>query len=100
MTMLPNLLNSGKLGPRRPFAKSRPVHHFVPRLIEARIAQGLTTEKLAHRLGYSACSISLWERGLRVPTLFIMQDWAQSLGFEFSMISLSEKVERAERADG
>ncbi|MBI2096827.1 MAG: helix-turn-helix transcriptional regulator [Candidatus Sungbacteria bacterium] len=41
--------------------------HFPRAILSARLALGLTRRELASRAGVTARTISLWERGIRMP---------------------------------
>jgi DNA-binding transcriptional regulator YiaG len=51
-------------------------------LREARIAQGVSQEKLAQRLLICCQTLSRWERGYRRANFLGVCDWANALGYE------------------
>ena len=55
-----------------------------------RVAAGLTQEELAHRAGFDRTYLSDIERGIRNPTISLLQDIAMVVGVHVAMFLLEE----------
>lgn len=68
------------------------ITRIVHRLIMARIARGWPRRELADALGMSYETIRAYEIGRRIPPADRLEDWADVLGLELTLI---EKTEQA-----
>lgn len=57
----------------------------IRQLMDERIRQKESRERLATRIGYSHTSINEWESGKNVPRLASVIDWADAYGFELAL---------------
>lgn len=55
-------------------------------LVKARIARGLSRHRLAALLGYEDNTVMRWELGRASPTLVMVQNWADGLGYELLLV--------------
>ena len=60
-------------------------------LYEERVRQGLTQKALGKRAGFGSNLASKWETGRHGPTWFLMQCWAEVLGYRFVLTKIGEE---------
>lgn len=65
--------------------ESSTAHSVVRRLMEIRLAWGLTTHCMAEKIGCSATTVNHMESGRRDPGFKVLVRWAGALGFEISL---------------
>jgi ribosome-binding protein aMBF1 (putative translation factor) len=55
---------------------------IIQMLVEARHEQGLSQEKLAHKIGCTESLIHKWEQHKRIPSGFFLMCWLDALGYD------------------
>jgi len=55
---------------------------IIQMLVEARHEQGLSREKLAHKIGCTESLIHKWEQHKRIPSGFFLMCWLDALGYD------------------
>lgn len=60
-------------------------------LHEERVRQGLTQRELGRIAGFGSNLASCWETGRHGPTWFLMQCWAEALGYSFVLTKIGEE---------
>lgn len=78
----------GRRGARQA-RRGLPQDPLIRALVNARLEQDVTLEVLARRLGYHRNTIYAWENERYKPTLRAFIDWADSLGLEIRLITVS-----------
>lgn len=66
----------------------RPV---IEELIAERIRQGLTQEEVNDMIGCADFLVNKWEAGLKLPSLYFMLLWCESLGMELQPAIVDDK---------
>lgn len=59
-----------------------PTHQVLRKLIELRVARGLSRDKLAHRIGCSHMDIIRYEKNGVQPRAWTFLAWCEALGVE------------------
>lgn len=63
-----------------------PYRDLIQRFVRRRRALGIAQVALDERLGVASGLVSKWECGDRIPSLFMLQVWADGLGYTFQVV--------------
>lgn len=59
---------------------------LIAKLRRARMERGIVQSVLAVDIGVQRNRLVAWECGNNVPTLFLLQAWANALGYDFKLV--------------
>jgi len=69
----------------KPVSIPKDYERLVKILIDARFAQNLSQESLAHKIGCATSLIHKWETGKRIPSGFMLMCWLDALNCEIEI---------------
>lgn len=69
----------------KPVSIPKDYERLVKILIDARFAQSLSQESLAHKIGCATSLIHKWETGKRIPSGFMLMCWLDALNCEIEI---------------
>lgn len=73
------------LGPGARYVMSRKVHPLLEILIKERIRQKISRIDVAEQLQVSLQTLSSWEQGVRDPSIFMLQCYADRVGYKLKL---------------
>ena len=69
----------------KPVIIPRDYEPMVKMLTDARLKQGLSQERLAHKMGCTTSIIHKWESHKRIPSGFMLICWLDALGYDIEI---------------